>query len=182
MIDKINSHEKILTTTLNKIKEHNPCVSGYKKALEHFQDTDLIHLTDILESNGVEDAIWCLRVWPEYDREWRLFAVWCARQVQHNMIDQRSVDALDVVERYANGLATSDDLSEARDAAWSAARDADAAAAAAARSAAWAAEVAARSAALAAAAAAARSAARSAQKIKLLEIIDKIEKGKEGVL
>ncbi len=70
------------------------------------------------------------------DKELRLFAVWCARQVQHLMPDPRSVAALDVAERHADGKATDFELAAARDAArdaaWAAAR-------AAARDAAWAA-------------------------------------------
>ena len=71
------------------------------------------------------------------DRDLRLFAIWCARQVQHLLTDDRSRAAIDVAERFANGQATQEELgsawSAAADAAWSAA----AAAAAAARSAAW---------------------------------------------
>ena len=59
------------------------------------------------------------------DRELRLFAVWCARHVQHLITDARSVAALDVAERHANGEATDEELSEA----WSAAASAAAAAA-----------------------------------------------------
>jgi len=44
--------------------------------------------------------------------------VWCARQVQHLMTDKRSLDAIDVAERFANGLATENEL----DIAWAAAR------------------------------------------------------------
>jgi hypothetical protein len=80
------------------------------------------------------------------DRELRLFAVWCARQVQHLLTDPRSVNAIDVAERYANGEATDEDLAAARDAARAVAYDASYAAAwpapyaaAAARGAAWAA-------------------------------------------
>ena len=40
------------------------------------------------------------------------------------MTDQRSLDALDVAERYANGQATDEELAAARDAAWAAAWDA----------------------------------------------------------
>jgi hypothetical protein len=58
------------------------------------------------------------------DRELRLFAVWAARQVQHLMTDQRSLDALDVAERHANGEATDAELNAAREAARIAARDA----------------------------------------------------------
>ena len=61
------------------------------------------------------------------ERTARLFAVWCARQVQHLMTDERSLIALVVAENFANGLATRDELlaaeDAARDAAW-AARDA----------------------------------------------------------
>ena len=82
----------------------------------------------ILQSNGLDDALWALRCLEGADREIRLFTVDCARQVQHLMTDPRSLAALDVAERFANGLATSEEL----DAAWAAARDA-------ARAAAWAA-------------------------------------------
>ena len=57
------------------------------------------------------------------DKELRLIAVKCARQVQHLMKDKRSTDALDVAERFANGEATQEELTAARDAAWDA-RDA----------------------------------------------------------
>ena len=72
------------------------------------------------------------------DRELRLIAVKCARQVQHLMKDERSINALDVAERFANGEATQEELTAARDAA-AAAGDAAWAAAGAARDAAWAA-------------------------------------------
>ena len=55
------------------------------------------------------------------DRELRLIAVKCARRVQHLMTDQISINALDVAERYANGEATYEELTAARDAAWAAA-------------------------------------------------------------
>ena len=65
------------------------------------------------------------------DAQMRLFAVRCARRVQHLMRDPRSLTALDVAERYAKGEATDKELStawaaawDAADAAWDAARDA----------------------------------------------------------
>ena len=81
------------------------------------------------------------------DKDLRLMAVAFARQVQHLMNDQRSINALDVAQRYANGEATVDELRAARDAAWAAWAAAEAAwaawaAAEAARAAAWAAEAA----------------------------------------
>jgi len=92
------------------------------------------------------------------DQELRLFAVWCARQVQHLMSDPRSIAALDVAERHANGNATHAELA----AAWAAADwAADQAADPANRAAAWAA---ARAAAWAAAPTAAPTAARAADR------------------
>ena len=74
------------------------------------------------------------------DKTLRLFACWCARQVWDLLPDERSRNAVEVAERYANGEATNEELSAARDAArdaaWAAARDA---ARDAARAAAWAA-------------------------------------------
>ena len=77
-------------------------------------------LITALESNGLDDALWCLRAVDGFDREIRLFAVACARDVQHLMRDERSINALDVAERYANGEATNDELIAALDAAWAA--------------------------------------------------------------
>lgn len=118
----------MLTTTLNKIRKHNPCADGWEKLLKHLgktkADDDPLPFSVILDSNGLDDALWCGRTAPEYAKKWRLFAVWCARQVQHLMKDQRSLDALDIAERHANGQATDNELSAARDAAGDAARDA----------------------------------------------------------
>jgi hypothetical protein len=62
-----------------------------------------------------------LRACDGIDREARLYAVWCARQVQHLMTDPRSLAALDVAERHANGEATNAELDAASAAAWAAA-------------------------------------------------------------
>ena len=106
-----------LTTTLNAIKDHAPCKSGWDKLLAHLGKTEAddepLRLMTILDSNGIEDALWALRCFPQYDREWRLFAVWCARQWQHLMTDPRSLAALDVAERFANGQATVGELEAA---------------------------------------------------------------------
>ena len=120
-----------MKTTLNKIREHHPCSGGWAKLLRHLgkttADDAALSITAILDSNGLVDALWCLRAVTGHDREIRLYAVWCARQVQHLMTDPRSLTALDVAERYANNLATQYDLSAAWAAAGDAARDAQAA-------------------------------------------------------
>ena len=125
-------------TTLNKIRAKSPCTSGWTKLLKNLgkthADDEPLAITTILESNGLDDALWCLRAVNGHQREMRLFAVECARSMQHLMKDPRSLAALDVAERHANGLATDAELSAAWSAAWAAARDADGNAA---RDAAW---------------------------------------------
>ncbi len=117
-----------MKTTLKKIKALHPCEEGWEKLLKSLNktqaDDEELSLLHILESNGPADCIWAFRDVDGYKREMRLFAVWCARQVQHLMEDQRSIDAIDVAERFANGLATQQELDVARDAAWAAARSA----------------------------------------------------------
>jgi hypothetical protein len=78
-------------------------------------------LSVILDSNGLDDTLWVLRAVTNHDREIRLYAVWCARQVQHLVTDRRSIDALDVAEQFAKGEVTEEQLSDAW-AAWAAAR------------------------------------------------------------
>ena len=121
-----------MKTTLNEIRKHNPCAYGWQQLLTYLgktkADDEPLSIATIIDSNGLEDALWCLRAVEGYDRETRLYAVWCAKQVQHLLTDQRSLDALAVVERYALGKATEDELKAAsgaaRDAAWAADRTA----------------------------------------------------------
>jgi hypothetical protein len=184
-----------MNTTLNKIRKNHPCTGGWEKLLRTLgktkADDEPLSLITILDSNGLDDALWCLRAVDGHEKEMRLYAVWCARQVQYLMKDQRSLDAIDAAERFVNNDATKDELTASRDAAWAAwdaawdaAGDAAGAAWAAARDAAWAAARtaagAARAAAWAAMAAAwvpagdaawdARAAARDAQEVKFREM------------
>jgi len=103
-----------MMTTLKAIRAHSPCADGWTKLLRHLgktqSDDKPLAITTILDSNGFDDALWCLRAVAGYDREIRLYAVWCARQVQHLMRNPRSRAALDVAERYAHGQATDAEL------------------------------------------------------------------------
>ena len=111
-------------TTLNKLREHSPCCEGWRRLLTYLgktkADDEPLSFKSILDSNGLDDAIWALR---SIDApEARLFAVRCVRQIQHLISDERSLNALDVSEMYAVGNATSEELSAAWDAAWDAAQ------------------------------------------------------------
>ena len=119
-----------MKTTLNAIRAQGPCTEGWKKLLSHLGKTEAddepLSLLTILDSNGLTDALWAFRAVKGYGREKRLYAVWCTRQVEYLMTDQRSRDALDVAERFARGRATLEELTAA-DAAAAAAAAADAA-------------------------------------------------------
>jgi hypothetical protein len=150
-----------MRTTLNQIRAHNPCQDGWTKLLRGLDktkpDDETLWIDTVLEHNGLDDALWCLSALHGCDREIRLYAVWCARRVQHLMNDPRSVAALDVAERYARREASDEELSSAAAAAGEAAEAAGARLAAAEAAAGrWAAE-----AAWASAWAAVRRAARS---------------------
>jgi hypothetical protein len=114
----------MITTTLNKIREHSPCQEGWTKLLAGLGktagDDELLPFAKILEINGFKDAIWCCRAEPLYDKEWRLLAVKYARRVEHLNTDPAVKNAYDVAERYANGEATDEELVFARTAAWAA--------------------------------------------------------------
>jgi hypothetical protein len=162
----------ILTTTLRLLRENGACSDRYAhlaKALggvRKYGAETPIPLWRILETNGRDDTYWAFRAIPEEQIAWRdriarLHACDCICStplhgggVVYDLLkDARSRNAIEVAERYALGLATSQELAAARDAAGDAARDA---AGDAAWAAAWAA---ARAAARAAAGDAARAAA-----------------------
>ena len=113
-----------MKTTLNNIRTHGPCGNGWQNLLTHLgktkADDEPLDLLTILDSNGLDDTLWCFRAVEGCDKEIRLYAVWCAQQVQHLMKDPRSIDALDVAERFANGTASNEELAAAG-AAWAAA-------------------------------------------------------------
>ena len=130
----------IYEVTLKDLRQAKACIADYNKVVCSLQGQSItdkhrdmksyirfaykepISLSFILENNGLNDALWALRCIKDADRDIRLFSVWCARQVQHLMRDSRSTNALDVVERFANGKATKEELEAACAAAYAAAR------------------------------------------------------------
>jgi len=110
-----------MTTTLNRIRAHGPCQDGWRKLHRHLgktgPDDEPLPFSVIVGSNGLDDALYCLRAEPRYERKVRLYAVWCARRVEHLNTDPRVKAANDVSERYANGRATVEELNAAAEAA-----------------------------------------------------------------
>jgi len=150
--------------TYSDIESWRPCYSPDRYLPKDWAGTAL----EILDKKEIlfQDRLWVImRTELVSEKLMRLFAVWCARQVQHLMKDERSINAIDVAEKFANGLATKEELATARATARGAAR-------ATARGAAWGAAVAAADdAAWAAADDAARAAARASQENKLREML-----------
>lgn len=163
----------MITVSLKQILAGSPCAEGWARvlhargkitkdqmdeclendhvptSLSKLADDEQFQMSSIIESNSLNDCIWTFKCVDKLHHPLRRkFAVWCARQVQHLMKDQRSIDALDAVWRHSDDLATDAELATAR-------RDAaDAADAAAVY------------------AAAAADAAREKQRIKLKQILD----------
>ena len=116
-------------TTLNNIREHAPCASGWSKLLKsldktHADDVPLA-LEQILDSNGLDDTLWALRAVKGHDKELRLFACQCARLVlpifeKKYPEDDRPRKAIEAAEAFALGQIGKDELQKAADAAYAA--------------------------------------------------------------
>jgi hypothetical protein len=118
--------------TTADIRKWNPCYDPSRYLAETWQGTAL----DILNDSRIpfQDRLWVImRKDLVSEKLMRRFAVWCARQVQGLMPDERSLYALDVAEAYAENrwliddvyyaAAWEDELYAARDAANAATRD-----------------------------------------------------------
>ena len=130
------------TTTLAAIRAASPCEDGWRKLLgtlgKTSADDEPLALLTVLDSNGLDDALWVLSYAMPDDRLARHFQAWCAEQVLHLFEAERPDDARvrDQIAMLRNDEADDAARKAAREAAWVAARDA---AWAAARDAAWAA-------------------------------------------
>jgi hypothetical protein len=126
-----------MNTTLKAIKKHVPCTDGWHNLLKHLgkteADNEPLSILTILESNGIDDALWALRAVEGKDREIRLMAADFAESVLHIFeakypTDDRPRKAIQATRDYTNGLITLEQLNAAgaavRDAARVAARDA----------------------------------------------------------
>ena len=77
----------MLTTTLEQIHAHSPCKNGWRKLCKNLDGIKRhgaktpITMIQILESNGLDDALWCLRACDGHEPLAREFACWCALRV-----------------------------------------------------------------------------------------------------
>ena len=108
------------------IRSFNPCYDPNEVGIDNKES---LSVKEWIEKNrkivkSRADVVWLLcRKEFMSDRNLRLFAVWCAREALKlvESPDIRSINACNVVERFANGQATSEEFAAARDAAWAAA-------------------------------------------------------------
>jgi hypothetical protein len=87
-----------------------------RKSYIHYPYKGDVLLSSIVHNSCLDHALLMLRYIPGIERDARLFAVWCARRVQHLMTSPHSLIALDMATLYANGRATDRDLDNAHDA------------------------------------------------------------------
>ncbi|HUW26786.1 MAG TPA: hypothetical protein VMW07_09730 [Gallionella sp.] len=113
---------EMIQTTLNRIYLCNPSKELWDRLLKSLgktqPDDDALDLYSLIHRVGLYSALWCCQSLPEFDKYWRLYAIWCARQLKCNhkygMYGNESfVKAIEVAERYANGDATQAELHEA---------------------------------------------------------------------
>ena len=130
----------MLHTTFALLHREGACAPGYKKLAKHlggiskYGASTPIPLAEVLTSNGLDDALWCLRAVLDTeiatrDRLSRLLACDYAERALPIFEatypdDNRPRQAIEVARRFADGQASPEELAAARDAAWAAAWDA----------------------------------------------------------
>jgi len=80
----------MLTTTLKEIRENSPCTDGWETLLKHLgktgaeakHDETPLPIMTVLDSNGLDDALWVLDACID-PYICRLFAADCAERVLH---------------------------------------------------------------------------------------------------
>ena len=155
----------MIYTTLNAIRKHGPCKDGWEKLLAHLgktkADDEPLAMTTILDSNGLDDAHWCLRaLGPDHHKLIVSLACDYAEQALKYVPEgePRPADCARTVRLWLEGEATLAEVKAARAAAGAAA-DAAGAATLAEVKAAW------------AAAGAAEAAARAWQDARFREVM-----------
>ena len=114
------------TTTLAAIRAASPCEDGWRKLLgalgKTSADDEPLDLLTVLDSNGLDDALWVLSYAMPDDRLARHFQAWCAEQVLRLFEAERPDDARvrDQIAMLRNDEADDAAREAAREAAWAA--------------------------------------------------------------
>ncbi|MCC5848519.1 MAG: hypothetical protein JJU29_10515 [Verrucomicrobia bacterium] len=102
-----------MKTTLNEIRRHSPCYSSWVNLLKHLgktkPDGTPLSLLTILESNGFQDTLWCLRAVKGHDRTIKRYLLWCADRLR-DLADTETIEILDRTIDFVDGRASPPDL------------------------------------------------------------------------
>lgn len=109
-----------IATTLKAIRDCHPCTQGWRNLLRGLGEPlldyeDPLPIQTILRINGIDDALWCLRTLPQYDRWWQLLTVRLIKMVydgQMGKYESQVLHALDAVEAEAYGRGKAYDREE----------------------------------------------------------------------
>lgn len=108
---------KQMKTSLTNLRENSPCIDGWKTVLKSVDKTKVddvpLPLLDILASNGLTHALWALRGVEGHDDIIRSFVVKCVDKVKHLLVEEQTINALNVAELFANRNATVEELDRA---------------------------------------------------------------------
>jgi hypothetical protein len=120
----------MLSTTFALLKSADACPDRYRHlthalgGIARYGKETPITLLQILDANGIDDALWALCAVPDEraamrDRLARLFGCDCAERVlpiweKRAPTDRRPHEAIAVARRYARGEATNQELAAAR--------------------------------------------------------------------
>ena len=98
---------------ISKYPCYNPTIIGMPT---DYKDTPVNFVNNYRNKvKKISDIQWVLlRLDFLTHKELSMYVIWCVRQVQHLMKDERSIKALDVAEAYVHGSATKEELLEAR--------------------------------------------------------------------
>ena len=88
-------------TTLNKLRQHKMSYSRLK-AIGNYTADEPISIKDIVKSNGLADAIWCLRAVDSKDQEICFYAIQRMQEVADLIKSKVSIETLGELERLAS--------------------------------------------------------------------------------
>jgi hypothetical protein len=98
-----------MQTTLNKIRQHSPCVDGWNRLLKSLNktraDDELIEFRHIIDTQWFSDAIWCLRTVDGIEPSIASFISFCQDQCTELGVDVEEMVEYDLSNQSMTYLA-----------------------------------------------------------------------------
>lgn len=86
------------TTTLHHIMEHSPCAEGFTKLRDSLPPIIVwkapITFEHILNSNGIHDALWAIRVLGNVNEQAEAFILECLDEIEKEKVRPNQVEGL----------------------------------------------------------------------------------------